>query len=131
MRKDVELLDHVVRPDDVAGDLGRVCFSGERSVVFAVFEAVGVETNHVSLVRYVVEPIAFYVRGRTHALQRPIVDASRRELGVDHLPEELAAIGRKRHDHTLVALDARVTQPLVVRPDKDSAIGDRRASIRL
>ena len=129
--KDVELGDHVIRPDDIAVDRFGSLLVRDGTVVLAVAEAVRVQAGDGRPVRHVVESVAFDVRGRADALQGPVVDPPRAELFVRHLPQKLTAVGIERHHHAEIVLEPRIPPPLVVRPDEDFPAGDDRSAVRL
>jgi hypothetical protein len=119
----------VVGPDHVAVNRARVLLVGHS--VVAVFEAGHVEGGDVGLVRGVVEAITLDERRGADALLGPVVHAARGEFRRRHLPDEIAGLGIKGHDHTLVALDRRVAVALVVGADEDTAARNHRSRVTL
>ncbi len=130
VREDVELLDHVVAPQDVGVDLGLELLV-LHAVVLAVAEAVGVGGHDLAAVRDVVDAVVVDVGRRADALLRPVVDAAGGQLVVGHLPEELAVGGAERHHHALVAFGAGAAPALVVGADVDLPAMDDRAGVGL
>ena len=131
VREDVELGDHIVLPDQVCVAWVGLGFVGDRPVVFAVAEALGVEADHFGAVGNVVEPIALDIGGRANALLWPVVDAAGRKFGVGDLPQELAVGEIEGHDHAAVALVVGVALGLIVGADEDLVAVDQRAAVGL
>ena len=68
MRKYIQLIHHVVDPDDVGINLARFCFFSKGTIVFAIKEGFRVNTDDFTTVRDVVESVAFNKRRGADAL---------------------------------------------------------------
>ena len=128
-----QLAHHVEHPDDIRLDFGRVLFTGDWSVVFAVAEAFRVEAAHLAAAGDEPELLALHERRAADPLQRPIVNAAGLELLRRVLPEELSVIDVERDqaaevDFRWVALDPPAG---VVGADKRLAAGDDHVAVGL
>ena len=134
----VQLLDHVVAPDDVAVGRALVEFVGDADVL-AGAQAVDRHALHHAAVGDDVDAVSLDGRRAAQALLGPVVDAAGGELVVDVLPEELAGGLVEAHEDAHVdrlglavrglLRVARIARVLVVGADEDLAVGDDRAAV--
>ena len=87
-----QLLHHVEHPDHVGFVVGRLLLGGERPVVLAVTEALGVEALHLAAAGDVPQPVALHERCTADALQGPVVHAAGGQLLAGILPEERSVL---------------------------------------
>ena len=128
--EDVQLLDHVVFPDDVAVDRARLLLRRDRAVV-AVAEALRVQAHDGGAVGGVEEPLALRVGRRANPLLRPVIDAPRRQLLMGHLPQERSVRGLERHHDASILGELRALEPVVVGADEHLPAEDHGARVGL
>ena len=130
--KRADLLDHVELPHDVDVGLAGELLVGDRAVVLVVVaEALQVHAHELGAVADVVRAVADDHRRTGHALERPVVDAARRQLLVRGLPQELAVGVAEGHDDAAVAGLLGIAHQLVVGAHQDDAAADYRVAVGL
>src|SRR5260370_25053304 len=87
MREDIQVLDHVEPPNDVRVLVALVFFI-LNAVVLTVLQTLGVGTNDLATIAYIVDAIAIHHGSGTNALVGPVVDETCRQLVMNRLPEE-------------------------------------------
>jgi hypothetical protein len=140
-RRDVERACFIVRilrdESRAAGDQRRAtigchvpAFVLVRPIV-AVGLAFDVEADHLAAIGDEVDAVALYSRRRAHARPGPVQVHVGSKLRADQLPQEVAVLLIEAQQHRPIALVARVTRRVVVRPDEHPALGDHRGGPRL
>ena len=128
-----ELAHHVERPDDVGfvGRGGRL--GGERPVVLAVEEALGVEADDFAAVGDDPEPVALDQGAVADALLRPVDGPAGGELLGRVLPEELAVGAAEGQQAAQVDVGRVAFEPAgpVVGGAEDLVAGDDRRAVGL
>jgi hypothetical protein len=114
MRIRADLFEHVEAPDHVGIRLRRQLLIGRRTIVLLVAESLDVDTQDNAPVAHVVQALALDSGRGRDALERPVVGATRFELGVRVLPQELAIRFTERHEHTAVTRLLGIAHELVV-----------------
>jgi hypothetical protein len=96
-------------------------------------EALNVEAGDFSAAGDVPEAVAFYQRGATDALQRPIVDAASGQFLAAVLPEELAVFNIEREQHAEIHVGRVALKPAaaVIRAHKYLAVHDHGIAVSL
>ena len=113
MREDTQAATHVQLPDDVGRSVVLEDFILIRTVVRAITETLRVETSELALGGDVVQPVPFHVRRTGRRRQQKLSQTSL--YSRSHvLPEELAILRLKCHEHAGVFLVGGVHVPCVV-----------------
>ena len=113
MRKDTQAAAHVQLPDDVGSSVVLEDFILIRAVVRAITETLRVETSQLALGGDVVQPVSFHVRRACRRRQQKLSQTSL-DSRSHVLPEELAILRLKCHEHAGVFLESGVHVPGVV-----------------
>ena len=86
MRSRTDLLHHVVLPNNIGVELTSKLLIFIRPIVLVVAKALGIEADHFTSIRNVIEPVAFHQGRRANALKGPIVDPAGCQLLICVLP---------------------------------------------
>ena len=88
MLGNAQFAHHVKGPDDVGFFLGNYRFFLERPIIFIVMEPFGVEAQDFATTGNEPKSLAFYEWSTANALQRPVMNATGRQLFARMLPQE-------------------------------------------
>src|SRR6187399_515458 len=129
MRKDTQASAHVQLPDDVGRSVVLEEFMLIRAVVSTITETLRVETSELALGGNVVQSVSFHIRRTCRRRQQKLSQTSL-DSRSHILPEELAILRLKGHEHAGVFPVSGVHLPCVVGAHIDRIASNHGTTVR-